>query len=126
MINFILPDWVCGDILHSHDGESIVEFWSFKDEVGEYGLCFSGMEVNSCDASGSWLINKFKKPIKKRKSRSDKAYRVVSAIYRLMKRKRIKKNDAVELMNSRGGVPLKTARATVELWLRYPLKELYK
>lgn len=126
MTMLTFPNWESGDILQSKDGKSIVEFWSFQYEVEEYGLCFSGVEVSSYESSGSWLIDKFKKSIKKNKPNADKGFRVVSAVYRLMKRKRIKKDKAIQLINSRASISLKTATATVEIWLRYPLKDLYK
>jgi hypothetical protein len=44
-----------------------------------------------------------------------------AAIYRMLKRKKINKDTAVELMLTRSDANRRTAKATVELWLNGPL-----
>lgn len=59
------------------------------------------------------------------KMKWEKGFYVTGAIYRMMRLKKINKEQAIELLHSRAGVAQKTCRATVELWLTsYPMRHL--
>lgn len=45
-----------------------------------------------------------------------------AAIYRMLKKKRINKESAIELMIKRSDANKHTAKATVEIWLNGPLR----
>lgn len=53
--------------------------------------------------------------------RYDKNYHVTCAIYRMLKQKRIDKENAIRLLIERAKVKAHTAQGCVELWLEYPL-----
>lgn len=56
----------------------------------------------------------------------DKGFWITSAVYKMLKQKRINPEDAIRLMIERGKTRPHTARACVELWLRWPLKDIWK
>ena len=128
MVIMTVPKFNPGDIVQTPDGKLIVEVWA--DEWPEDPDTFTGCAFDKPEPFASscmWSKDKFipyQEPVKEYKPKSDKGYRVVSAVYRMLKRGRIKKDCAIDLIHKRGGVPIKTARGTVELWAKYPLKGL--
>jgi hypothetical protein len=62
-----------------------------------------------------------------RLGRLDKQYLRVCAVYRLLRKRRINKSHALQLLAQRHNErEMKVLRATVELWQAYPLKKIMR
>lgn len=122
-----------GDIVISNDGKTIVEVW--HDETPEEPETFTGQAFNMSEpyaTSCFWLKSHFinyeptnnQNTIKEYKPKYDKGYRVTSAVYRMLKQRKIKEDCAISLLHERAGTPKEIAKGCVELWLANPLKHL--
>jgi hypothetical protein len=106
------------DVVVSSSGAR-VKVWEFYDDSPE---TFGGQCLDTGEVSGCWEISKFKKEVSL-KRKWDKSFYTTGAVYRMLKTKRINAETAIRLLIERAKVNNHTAKATVELWLRHPLRD---